>query len=81
MQQPYVYFLCLLIQKYFICRNRLTKLYRKGTIYLRSQFATSIGASIKDAGKICFGISRLEDVGIISDVLQRLEIETEEANN
>ena len=43
--------------------------------------AYHIGASIKDAGKKCFGISRIEDVGIISDILQRLEIETEEANN
>lgn len=43
--------------------------------------AYHIGASIKDAGKKCFGISRIEDIVIISDILQRLEIETEEANN
>lgn len=43
--------------------------------------AYHIGASIKDAGKKCFGISRIEDIGIISDILQRLEIETEKANN
>lgn len=43
--------------------------------------AYHVGASIKDAGKKCFGISRIEDIGIISDILQRLEIETEEANN
>ena len=43
--------------------------------------AYHIGASIKDAGKKCFGISRIEDIGIISDILQRLEIETDEANN
>lgn len=40
-----------------------------------------IGASLKDAGKKCFGITRIEDIGIVSDILQRLEIETEEANN
>ena len=45
------------------------------------EIAYHIGASIKDAGKKCFGISRIEDVRIISDILQRLEIETEEANN
>lgn len=33
------------------------------------------------AGKKCLGISRIEDIGIILDILQRLEIETEEANN
>lgn len=43
--------------------------------------AYHIGASLKDAGKKCFGITRIEDIGIVSDILQRLEIETEEANN
>ena len=43
--------------------------------------AYHIGASLKDAGKKCFGITIIEDIGIVSDILQRLEIETEEANN
>lgn len=43
--------------------------------------AYHIGASIKDAGKKCFGINLIEDVGIISDIFQRLEIETEEAGD
>jgi hypothetical protein len=43
--------------------------------------AYHIGASIKDAGKKCFGINLIEDIGIITDILQRLEIETEEANS
>ena len=43
--------------------------------------AYHIGASLKDAGKKCFGITKIEDIGIVSDILQRLEIETEEANN
>ena len=43
--------------------------------------AYHIGASIKDAGKKCFGISQIEDVKIISDILQRLEIEAEDENN
>lgn len=50
-------------------------------LFIDEETAYHIGASIKDAGKKCFGISRIEDVGIISDVLQRLEIETEEAND
>lgn len=33
-----------------------------------------IGASIKDAGKKCFGINRIEDVGVIKDILQRAEL-------
>lgn len=50
-------------------------------LIIDEETAYHIGASIKDAGKKCFGISRIEDLGIISDILQRLEIETEEANN
>ena len=43
--------------------------------------AYHIGASIKDAGKKCFGINLIEDTRIISDILQRLTIETEEAES
>lgn len=43
--------------------------------------AYHIGASLKDAGKKCFGITRIEDMGIVSDILQRLKIETEEIYN
>ena len=50
-------------------------------LIIDEETAYHIGASLKDAGKKCFGISRIEDLGIISDILQRLEIETEEANN
>ena len=50
-------------------------------LIIDEETAYHIGASIKDAGKKCFGISRIEDIGIISDILQRLEIETEEANS
>lgn len=32
----------------------------------------------KDAGKKCFGINLIQDAGIIKDILQRLELETEE---
>ena len=32
-----------------------------------------IGASIKDAGKKCFGISLLEDSGLVTDLLNRLK--------
>lgn len=33
-----------------------------------------IGASIKDAGKKCFGINKIEDIGIINDLIQRAEL-------
>ena len=38
--------------------------------------AYHIGASLKDAGKKCFGINRIEESGIVSDILQRLERKT-----
>ena len=37
-----------------------------------------LGASIKDLGKKCFGINLIKDAGIVRDILQRLELETEE---
>ena len=37
------------------------------------------GASFKELGKKCFGINLIQDSGIIKDILQRLEIETEES--
>lgn len=38
----------------------------------QEQTAYHIGASIKDAGKKCFGISLLEDYGMVTDLLNRL---------
>lgn len=40
-------------------------------------YAYHIGASIKDAGKKCFGINKIEDVKIVGDILQRLKVERE----
>lgn len=42
-------------------------------------YAYHIGASIKDAGKKCFGINKIEDKDIVKDILERLRLETEEA--
>ena len=32
-----------------------------------------VGASIKDAGKKCFGISLIDDPGVVEDLLNRLK--------
>lgn len=40
--------------------------------------AYHIGASVKDAGKKCFGINLIEDRRIVSDILERLKLEAEE---
>lgn len=58
-----------------------TRVFHDRFLIIDKETAYHIGASIKDAGKKCFGISRIEDAGIVLDILQRLEIETEEANN
>lgn len=50
-------------------------------LIIDEKIAYHIGASIKDAGKKCFGINIIEDLGIIKDILQRLEIEADEANS
>ena len=41
-------------------------------IILDRKTAYHVGASIKDAGKKCFGISLLEDPGLVKDILNRL---------
>ncbi len=47
-------------------------------LILDDYVAYHIGASIKDAGKKCFGINLIEDKHIIEDILQRVKLETEE---
>ena len=42
-------------------------------IILDSSTVYHIGASIKDAGKKCFGISMIQDQGIVTDLLTRLQ--------
>lgn len=55
-----------------------TNVFHDRFLILDKKTAYHIGASLKDAGKKCFGINLIEDAGIIRDILQRLELETEE---
>lgn len=57
---------------------RYTKVFHDRFLILDKKNAYHIGASLKDAGEKCFGITLLEDDGIVRDILQRLELETEE---
>lgn len=50
-----------------------TKVFHDRFIILDGQTAYHIGASIKDAGKKCFGISLIQDPGLVSDLLGRLQ--------
>ncbi len=49
-----------------------TQVFHDRFIILDGKLAYHIGASIKDAGKKCFGISLLEDPGMVTDLLNRL---------
>ena len=55
-----------------------TRVFHDRFLILAKKNAYHIGASLKDAGKKCFGITLIEDDGIVRDILQRLELETEE---
>ena len=64
--------------QYPLLEVRYTKVYHDRFLILDKKNVYHIGASLKDAGKKCFGISLIYDAGIVRDILQRLEIETEE---
>ena len=49
-----------------------TQVFHDRFIILDGKTAYHIGASIKDAGKKCFGISVLGDPGMVTDLLNRL---------
>ena len=50
-----------------------TQVFHDRFIILDSSKVYHIGASIKDAGKKCFGISMIQDPGIVTDLLTRLQ--------
>ena len=64
--------------QYPLLEVRYTKVFHDRFLILDKKNVYHIGASLKDAGKKCFGISLIEDASIVRDILQRLEIETEE---
>ncbi|MCC8162528.1 MAG: ORF6N domain-containing protein [Lachnospiraceae bacterium] len=59
-------------------RVKYTKVFHDRFLILDGKTAYHIGASLKDAGKKCFAINLLQDDGVIRDILQRLQLETEE---
>lgn len=57
---------------------KYTRAFHDRFLILDRETAYHVGASLKDAGKKCFGINLIQDAGIIRDIMQRLELETEE---
>lgn len=64
--------------QYPTLKVKYTKVFHDRFLILDRETAYHIGASLKDAGKKCFGINLIQDAGIIKDIFQRLELETEE---
>lgn len=57
---------------------KYTKAFHDRFLILDGETAYHVGASLKDAGKKCFGINLIQDAKMIKDILQRLELETED---
>ena len=57
-------------QEYPILRVAKTSKYHDRFIILDNKEMYHIGASIKDLGKKCFGINRIEDIEIIQKMLK-----------
>lgn len=62
-------------QQYPTLEVKYTEVFHDRFLIIDEKIAYHIGASLKDAGKKCFGINKLEDTGIIKDILARLELE------
>jgi phage regulator Rha-like protein len=65
-------------QQYPTLKVKYTGVFHDRFLILDDICAYHIGASLKDAGKKCFGISLIEDTRIVNDILERLELESEE---
>jgi len=57
---------------------KYTRAFHDRFLILDRETAYHVGASLKDAGKKCFGINLIQDEGIIRDIMQRLEVEAGE---
>lgn len=68
-------------QQYSELEVQYTGVFHDRFLIIDETKAYHIGASLKDAGKKCFAISLLNDEGVVYDILQRLDIETEENSN
>lgn len=57
---------------------KYTEKFHDRFLIMDDKSAYHIGASVKDAGKKCFGINQIQDDSIIQDILHRLETQTED---
>lgn len=66
-------------QQYPTLEVKYTGVFHDRFLIIDDMRAYHIGAFLKDAGKKCFGISLIEDTRIVKDILERLNLESEEA--
>lgn len=65
-------------QQYPVLEVRHTGAFHDRFLIVDGLYAYHIGASIKDAGKKCFGINKLKDAKTVAGILERLEQKTKE---
>ena len=63
-------------QQYPTLEMKYTSVFHDRFLIIDDALAYQVGASIKDAGKKCFGINQIEDRRIVKDILERLKIES-----
>lgn len=68
-------------QQYPTLEVKYTGIFHDRFLIIDHTRAYHIGASIKDAGKKCFGISLIQDTRIVKDILERLILESEESDS
>ncbi|MBO5166521.1 MAG: ORF6N domain-containing protein [Lachnospiraceae bacterium] len=55
---------------------RYTSVFHDRFLIIDDTYAYHVGASIKDAGKKCFGVNLIKDERIVKDILGRLDLES-----
>jgi len=60
-------------QQYPLLEVKNTNAFHDRFLLVDGLYAYHIGASIKDAGKKCFGINKMEDARIVAEILEKLK--------
>lgn len=60
-------------QQYPVLEVKNTNVFHDRFLLVDGLYAYHIGASIKDAGKKCFGINKMEDARIVAEILEKLK--------
>ena len=60
---------------------KYTRAFHDRFLILDKTKAYHVGASLKDAGKKCFGINLIEDAGIVRDIFTEIRIRNRRIEN